>query len=112
MKKMAWYNQMFGFIKNCFFTGLAFLSTLMSVNSLSAAPRSRILINNQECKVRPHKLSILMEMNLIFPFSIKTSKCSGSWNNIKNPYVKLCVPDIVKNLKSSIYCQELMKQDT
>ena len=53
-----------------------------------------------------------MEMNLIFPFSIKTSKCSGSWNNIKNPYVKLCVPDIVKNLKSSIYCQELMKQDT
>ena len=51
-------------------------------------------------------------MNLIFPFSIKTSKCSGSWNNIKNPYVKLCVPDIVKNLKSSIYCQELMKQDT
>ena len=53
-----------------------------------------------------------MEMNLIFPFSIKTSKCSGSWNNIKNPYAKLCVPDIVKNLKSSIYCQELMKQDT
>ena len=58
MKKMAWYNQMFGFIKNCFFTGLAFLSTLMSVNSLSAAPRSRILINNQECKVRPQTVNL------------------------------------------------------
>ena len=39
---------MLGFIKRCFFTGLVFLSTLMSVNSLSC-----ISVNNQECKVRP-----------------------------------------------------------
>ena len=30
-------------------------------------------------------------MNLyFFTFSIKASKCSGSYNNINNPYAKLC----------------------
>ena len=35
---------------------------------------------------------------MFFPFSIKTSKCSGSSNNINNPYAKLCAPDVVTNL--------------
>ena len=39
---------MLEFIKNCIFTGLTFVSTLASVNSLSC-----ISMNNQECKVRP-----------------------------------------------------------
>ena len=34
---------------------------------------------------------------MFFTFSIKTSKCSGSCNNINNSYGKLCVPDVVKN---------------
>ena len=33
-----------------------------------------------------------------FPFGIKTSKCSGSCNNINNPYAKFCVSDVVKKL--------------
>ena len=54
-------------------------------------------------------------MNLLFSFSIKTRKCSGSCNNIiNNPYAKLCVPDVVKKLKCkcSIRSQEILKQDT
>ena len=40
---------------------------------------------------------MLIEITLcFFPFSIKTSKYSGSCNNINNPYVKLCVPDVAK----------------
>ena len=39
---------MFEFVKKCFFKGLAFLSTLTSVNSLSC-----ISMNNQERRVRP-----------------------------------------------------------
>ena len=35
---------------------------------------------------------------LIISFSIKTNKCSGSSNNINDPYAKLSVPDVVKNL--------------
>ena len=38
-------------------------------------------------------------MILCFPFSIKTSKCSGSCNNVNNPHAKLCVSDVVKNFK-------------
>ena len=87
-------------IKRCFFTGLAFLSTLTSINSLSS-----ISMNNQECKV-DHKLLMLMgDDPVFFPFSIKTSKCSGSCISINNSCPKLCVPDVAKNLnvkKSSI----------
>ena len=83
---------MFGFIKKCFFTGLAFLSTLTSVNLLSC-----ISMNNQECKVRPQIVNINSKESIFIPFSIKTSKCNGSCSNINNPHAKLCVPDTVKN---------------
>ena len=33
---------------------------------------------------------------VFFPYSIKTSKFS--YNNINDPYAKLCVPDVAKNL--------------
>ena len=38
-----------------------------------------------------------------FPFSIKTSKCSSNCDNINDPYAKLCVPDMVKNLNVKIF---------
>ena len=37
-----------------------------------------------------------------FPFSIKTSKCSGSCNNINHPHAKICVLDVVKNLNVKV----------
>ena len=81
---------MFGFIKRCFFTGLAFLSTLTSINLLSCISK-----NNQECKVRPQIININSKEFILFPFSVKTNKCNGSCNIINNPYAKLCIPDIV-----------------
>ena len=53
-------------------------------------------MNNQECKVRPQIVNVNGDDPVFFPFSIKTSKCSGSCNNINNPCAKLCVPDVVK----------------
>ena len=38
-----------------------------------------------------------------FPFSIQTSKCSGICNNINNPHVKLCVPDVVKKINVKVF---------
>ena len=81
-----------------FFTGLAFLSTLISVNSLS-----RISMNNQEYKVRLQIVNVNEDNPVFFIFSIKTSNCSGSCNNINNPLAKLCVPDIVKNLNIKVF---------
>ena len=60
---------------------------------------SCISINNQECKVRLQIINVNGDDPVFFPFSIKTSKCSGSCNNIKNPHAKLYVSDVVKNLK-------------
>ena len=40
---------------------------------------------------------------MFFLFSIKASKCSGSWNNINNPHAKLCVRDAVKNLNVKVF---------
>ena len=94
---------MLEFIKRCFFTGLAFLSTLTSVNVFSAAPLSCISMNNQERKVRPQIVNINGNEPVFSPFSIKTSKCSGSCNNVNNPYPKLCVPDVVKNLNVKVF---------
>ena len=55
-------------------------------------------MNNLECKVRPEIVNVNSEEPVLFPFSIKISKCSGSYDNINNSHVKLYVPDVVKNL--------------
>ena len=56
-----------------------FLWTLTSVNSLNC-----ILMNNQECKIRLQIVNVNGDDPVLFPFSIKISKCSGSCNNINN----------------------------
>ena len=84
-------------LKKFFFTGLMVLSTLTSANSLNC-----ISMNNQECKVRPQIVNVNGDDPVFFPFSIKTSKCSGSCNNINNPCAKICNPDVVKLERQSI----------
>ena len=68
---------MFRFIKRVFYIGLLFLSSLVSTTPLSC-----IWMNNQECKVRPEIINVKSDEPVLYPFSIKTSKCSGSCNNI------------------------------
>ena len=67
---------MFGFIKKVFFTGLTNLSNLLSITPLRC-----ISMTSPECKVRP-EIVMLIVMTL-YPFSIKTSKCSGSCKKLK-----------------------------
>ena len=81
-----------------FFTGLVLLSTLASVNLLNC-----ISMNNQECRIRPQIVNINSRGSIFFTFSIKTSKYSGSCNNNNNPYAKLCVPDVIKNLNVKVF---------
>ena len=37
------------------------------------------------------------------PYRVKISKCSGSCNNINDPYAKLCVPDVTKNMNIKVF---------
>ena len=90
--------MMFGFLKKVFFTGLTILSSFTSINLLIC-----ISVNNQECKTRPQVVNVNGDEPVFFPFSIKTSKCSGSCNNINHLYAKICVPDVVKNLYVNVF---------
>ena len=84
---------MFGFIKKVLFVGLTILS---NVNLLTVAPFKCISMTNQECKVRPEIVNVNSNELLFYPLNIKTSKCSGSCDNINDPYAKMCIPDVVK----------------
>ena len=58
--------------------------------------------NYQECKVKPKIVNVNSDEPIFYPFSIKTSKCSGSCSSINGPYANMCVLDAVKMLKCSI----------
>ena len=60
-------------------------------------------MSNQECNVRAQIVNVNSDEPVFYPFSIKTSKCSGSCNNINDPYAKMCVSDVVKNLNVKVY---------
>ena len=60
-------------------------------------------MNNQECKIKPKIVNFNSEEPVFFPFSIKTSKCSGNCNNNDYPCATLCVPDAVKNLNLRVF---------
>ena len=59
---------------------------------------SCISMANQECRVRPKNVNINSDEPVFYPFSIKTSKCSGSCYNINDPFAKVCVLDVIKYL--------------
>ena len=84
-----------------------FSCSLPSVNSLKC-----ISIKSQECKVRPQIVNVNGDDPVFSPFSIETSKCSGSCSNINNPCSKLCVPGVVKNLNIKVFNLESGTNET
>ena len=58
---------------------------------------------NQKCMSRPKIININANEPIFYPYSIKVNKCSGSCNNINDPFAKLCVPDITKNINVKIF---------
>ena len=72
---------MFRFVKQIFTSAMMFFGSLSSVN-----PLEYVSMNNQECKVRPEIVN--SNEPLFYPFSVKTSKCNVSYNNINDPYAK------------------------
>ena len=91
--------KIFGFVKNVFFIGLTILSDFTNVSTLNSISLSCISMKNQECTTRPQVVNVNGDEPVFFPFSIETSKCCGSCNNINYPYAKICVPDVIKKFK-------------
>ena len=60
-------------------------------------------MNNQKCKIRWQVININSNEPLFYPYRVKINECSGSCNNINDPYAKLCVPDFVKNINVRVF---------
>ena len=60
-------------------------------------------MSNQACKVKPEILNVNRDEPVFYPVSIKKSKCSGSCNNINDPYAEMRVSDVVKNLNVKVF---------
>ena len=89
---------MFRSIKKYFFIETLFLSNLVSTASLSC-----ISMNNQACKARSQIVNFNSNNPIFYPFSIKTSRCSGNCNNINDLYSKICVPDVAKKFNVKVF---------
>ena len=75
----------------------------LGCNVLSVNPLKCVSMNNQECKVIPKIININSNEPLFYPYSIKVSECSGTCNNVNDPYAKLCVPDVVRNINVKVF---------
>ena len=57
-------------------------------------------MKNQECKTRE---VIIDNDYMLYPFSIKVNKCNSNCNNINNPYGRVCVPNVIKNITAKVF---------
>ena len=85
-------------MKQIFISALRHFNNLSSVNLLEC-----IFMKNQECKVIPEIVNVNSNNPIFYPFSIKVNKCNGYCNNINDPYARICVPGIVKNLNVRVF---------
>ena len=88
--------KIFSFVKKVFVLGLTILPNI--INALEC-----ISMKNQECKVRPEIVDVSSNNPIFYPFSVKVNRCSGNCNNINDPYAKIFVPNIVKNLTVKVF---------
>ena len=91
---------MFWYVKKCFFVVSTFLT---SINSLSTIQLSYISMNNEACKIRPEIINVNSNEPVFYSFSFKTNKCSGSCNNVNDPYAKICVPNVIEDLNVKVF---------
>ena len=76
---------------------ISFLS-MVKVKSLEC-----MSVVNQKRMSRPKIINTNANEPIFYPYSIKVNKCSGSCNNINDPFAKLCVPDITKNINVTVF---------
>ena len=68
---------MFGCIKKVIVAAMTFFSC----NALEC-----VLMTNQECKIRPQVVNINSDSPFFHTYSFQVNNCSGSCNNIDDPY--------------------------
>ena len=72
--------------------------TCFSCNLSNGNPLKCASMKDQQCKIRPEIINVNSDEPLFYPYNVKINTCSCSCNNINNPYAKMCIPDVVKNI--------------
>ena len=72
--------------------------TVFNYNVLNVNSLKRISMNNQKCKIGSEIINANTNEPVFYPYSITINKCKSSCNTINDPYAKLCVPDIIRNI--------------
>ena len=85
---------MFRFLNKVFVVAMS----LFSCNALEC-----VSANNVECRIRRQIINMNSDEPSFYLYSIPVNKCSGSCNNINDPYAKLRVPDVVKNINVKVF---------
>ena len=88
---------MWRFLKKAF----AMIATFFSLPYVKSLECMSMI--NQNCISRSKIIDISNTEPVFYPCSIKVNKCSGSCNNINDPFAKLCVPDSIKNIKVKVF---------
>ena len=62
-----------------------------------------VSVTNRECMARPKIIDVNKNEIVFYPLSTKANKFSGNCSNINDPMVKLCVPDIIKDMNIKVF---------
>ena len=52
---------------------------------------------------RPQIIDVNSYEPVFYPCSIKVNKCGGSCSSINDPYAKLCISNIIKNINVKVF---------
>ena len=90
-------------LKNVFFTAMTFFGC----NVINVNPLKCVSMNNQECKIRAEITDNNSNEASFYLYSIEVNKCSGSCNNVNDPYAELWylwyVYDIMKKIIVKVF---------
>ena len=74
------------------------LCNVLKVKTLEFLP-----VINEKCMSRPKIIDLNKNEPVFYPYSIKVNKCRRDCNNVNDRMAKLCVPDIVKDMKFKVF---------
>ena len=80
-----------------------FSCNVLNVNPLNVNSLKCVSMSNQEFKIIPKIINVNSDEPLFYVYSILANKCIGSCNKINDPYAKLCVSDVVKNINIKLF---------
>ena len=71
--------------------------------SNSKGPIRYVSPNNHECQTRPTLANINSDETIFYQFTVSDNKYGGSCNTVVNPFVRVWLPNEVKNVNIKVF---------